>query len=170
MMIEQMRARAVGDPNEFSGPLQTSIVTRSAASAPSPWTAYHATLGELLGAFDTAGYWRMDLETGMLYWSETTFRIFGLEQRDGPVDFIAAMQCFHPDDRDLFLQLIEEATEAQSRFEAVLRLGDQNGRYKFIRCLGTFRTTSDDGAEQRGELVGFLSELSERIRAVRILE
>lgn len=170
MTIEQLRRAWTDDEDAFSGPLQTSIVKRPTAVVPSSWAAYHASLGELLGSFDTVGYWRMDLETGMLFWSTATFRIFGFAPHDGPVDFTAAMQRFHPEDRNLFLELIEEATEVHSRFETVLRLTDASGRSKFVRCLGTFQATPQPEGGERRELIGILSEVAERVRSVRILE
>ena len=45
------------------------------------------------------GSWVLDIETGMLTWSEETYRIMGLEP-DSPATLETFLSCIHPEDRD----------------------------------------------------------------------
>src|SRR5579872_7025983 len=46
------------------------------------------------------GYWDWNLETGEIIWSDETYRIFGFEPQERPMDIATVSGLVHPDDRE----------------------------------------------------------------------
>src|ERR1700741_1732641 len=46
------------------------------------------------------GHWEWDLETNVIVWSDETYRIFGLEPQERPMDLATNREMVHPDDRE----------------------------------------------------------------------
>ena len=103
------------------------------------------------------GLWRADFETGHLYLSAETYRIYGLEPQDGPANIVALNRAIHPDDHDMAMSLIETAARQKCGFQYVLRLEDGKGGYKYVRSVGRYIERAD-GA---GELSGIFHEIPE---------
>ena len=59
-----------------------------------------ANLLDALSQFDPYGAWRVDLETGMVYWTRDVFEIHGMPYKEGPIDLALAISRYHPDDRE----------------------------------------------------------------------
>jgi hypothetical protein len=107
-------------------------------------------LVELLGTFRPLGLWRLDLKTGLAYWTRDVFEIYGMPYRDEPVNFAEMNSKFHPDDLAIRLELIERAVRLKKPFHYVLRITNGDSGYKFVRVIGRYRET-DDGF---GEFIG----------------
>ena len=124
-----------------------------------------ASLLDPLSLFDPYGVWRLDLETGLTYWSRDVFIIHDLPYSDGPVDVMMAINAYHPDDRHLVSQCIEEAVEKKTGFRFVLRLGETSDKCKLVKSTGMYRLN----AEGRPELFGTFSEFQPPIRSIAIV-
>jgi len=59
------------------------------------------------------GSWWTDVESDDLYWSDEVFEIFGLTERDSPLDHEAFMSYVHPDDREFVEENWQAALEGE---------------------------------------------------------
>ena len=104
------------------------------------------------------GHWRIDLATDEIYWSPQTFAIHGLEPGIPPA-LDAAIEFFHPDDREIVEQSVEGSrkTGKPYTFQARLIRADGATRYTESTALveldengvptalfGVFRDRTDD--------------------------
>jgi formate hydrogenlyase transcriptional activator len=76
-----------------------------------------------------------------IYWSEETFKIFGLEQSVKPT-LQLIVQRTHPDDRDLAKRTIDRATGTSANFDVEHRLLMPDGSLKYIHVLARALETS----------------------------
>jgi PAS domain S-box-containing protein len=83
-----------------------------------------------------SGSWEWDVITGKNYWSEETFRIFGLEpEGEGPAtETFSSM--IHPDDVGLYLSHIKNAISNRTPASFDLRIVLPDGNIKFIHAIG----------------------------------
>lgn len=123
-----------------------------------------AKLLDALAQFDLYGAWRVDLESGMVYWTRDVFEIHGLPYRPGPVDLKEAISRYHPEDRELVANCIEEAVARKSGFRFVLRLMTPEGHNKLVKSNGRYRVN----AQGREEIYGTFSQFQERVRMVAV--
>jgi formate hydrogenlyase transcriptional activator len=110
------------------------------------------------------GSFGWNVASGEIYWSEETFKIFGLEQSVKPsLQFI--VERTHPGDRDLAKQTIESAAASSTNFDVKHRLLMPDGSIKYIHVLARAMETSPGNLE----FVGAVSDISERKRAEEAL-
>ncbi|MEO0544447.1 MAG: PAS domain-containing protein [Pseudomonadota bacterium] len=119
-----------------------------------------------MSAFDEIGIWRAELDSGLVYWTDSVFRIYGLEVKEGPVSIPDAIAAYHPEDRDLVLQCVEEASAKKTGFRFVLRLCRASGEIVWVKSHGMYRVN----AEGREELFGYIEQFSPLARSVTILD
>ncbi|NIJ53136.1 hybrid sensor histidine kinase/response regulator [Dyadobacter arcticus] len=83
-----------------------------------------------------SGSWESDLMTGKNYWSDETFRIFGLEpDPNGPeTELFSSM--IHPEDLHLYKSHIKDAINNLSPASFDLRIVLPDGNIKFIHAIG----------------------------------
>lgn len=109
----------------------------------------------LIHAHVQLGLWRADLDSGHVFFSSETNRIFGLDQTDGPVDLAQAQRAIHPEDIPVALELLETLAREKGAYQFVQRVADGKGGYKFVRVVGRYRAQGD-GA---GEIIGICHEI-----------
>jgi PAS domain S-box-containing protein len=80
------------------------------------------------------GSFGWDLSTGELYWSEETYRIFGLDLQTKPT-LAFLIDRTHPDDRAHIRRLIGGTSTRQSEFAAEHRLLMPDGSVKYVRAV-----------------------------------
>ncbi|MCF0070619.1 PAS domain-containing protein [Dyadobacter sp. CY261] len=83
-----------------------------------------------------SGSWEADLVTGLNYWSDEAFRIFGLQPGSiGPqTELFSSM--IHPDDLPLYKSRIRDAINEQIPARFDLRIVLPDGHVKFIHAIG----------------------------------
>jgi len=118
-----------------------------------------------ISRFDAIGLWRVDLAKGLTYWSDTVFEIYGWDVREGPVDVAAAIDAYHPDDRAVVAQCLEEAAKNKAGFRFVLRLKNPGGDYNWVKSCGLYRKAAD-GSD---EIFGYFEKFSALTRSVTVL-
>ena len=121
---------------------------------------------QAMSRFAEIGMWRAELASGLVYWTDSVFKIYGMDVRPGPVSIPKAIEAYHPDDRDVVLQCIEEAARKKTGFRFVLRLCRGKGEIVWVKSHGIYRINAD-GLE---ELFGYIEEFSTRARSVTILD
>ena len=102
--------------------------------------------------------WRV--ASGEIYWSEETYRIFGLEPTVRPT-LDLALERIHPEDRQLAREIIRSASEGESDFDFVHRLLMPDGSVKYVRAVG-HRSTAGSGEV---EFVGAVTDITDRKKA-----
>lgn len=120
----------------------------------------------ILSLFDPYGIWRLNVTSGLVYWTDDVFKIHDMEIASGPVDLKTALGKYHPEDKKIVTQLIEEAVEQKTGFCFVLRLKRKRGGYKLVKSTGKYLTTTD-GSE---EIVGTFSQFQAAKRSIGSVE
>ena len=98
--------------------------------------------------------------SGTIYWSEETYRIFGIEPGTPPT-LELVVQRTHPDDRAAVQATIERAQRDGLDFEHKYRLLMPDGSVKHLHVVA--HAVTDDGG--RREFVGAVMDVTERERA-----
>jgi PAS domain S-box-containing protein len=98
--------------------------------------------------------------SGTIYWSEETYRIFGLEPSTTPT-LELVVQRTHPDDRAAVQATIESAQRDGLDFEHKYRLLLPDGSVKHLDVVA--RVVTDAGGQR--EFVGAVMDVTERERA-----
>jgi PAS domain S-box-containing protein len=106
------------------------------------------------------GSFGWDPASGTIYWSEETYRIFGVESGTPPTVELV-MQRTHPSDRAAVQATIEGAQRDGLDFEHKYRLLMPDGSVKHLHVVA--HAVSDDGG--RSEFVGAVMDVTERRRA-----
>ena len=101
--------------------------------------------------------WRV--ASGELYWSEETYRIFGLDPTVRP-SFDLALERIHPDDRQLVHELFQSASLGESDFDFEHRLLLPDGAVKCVRAVG-HRSVNTGSVE----VVGAITDITGRKKA-----
>jgi len=100
--------------------------------------------------FNPLGLWRLELETGLVFWSKATFELHEMSHTTGPVNFQQAVQRYHEDDQDLLLRCVEEASAQKTGFQYTLRLDLPKAGVIFVNATALFREKPNTGAEFYG--------------------
>jgi PAS domain-containing protein len=106
------------------------------------------------------GSFGWNVRRGQLYWSEETFRIFGLD-RTVPPTLDLVLERAHPDDRGPLAALLERVTREDRRWDLEHRLMMPDGSIKHIRVVA--QQIAGEVAEQ--EFVGAVMDITAIRRA-----
>src|ERR1700740_153881 len=101
-------------------------------------------------------------ELAVVHWSEESYRIYGLDPRQGLPTRAWVWQQAHPDDRDRLYAETEEAQQQKKDFEVEFRILLHDGTVKYVEAIGHHVFSS------RGELLEILGthvDVTERKRA-----
>lgn len=99
------------------------------------------TLAENVGSVAT---WIVDKRTGTLFWSDRVYAIHGRDKAKGTPELEAAIDYYHPDDRERVRKTVEEAISSGSPFHLDARLIDEQGVEKSVISRGIC-TVGQDG-------------------------
>jgi PAS domain S-box-containing protein len=106
------------------------------------------------------------LVTGEAYWSEETYRIFGLDPRSPAPNRQQLLQICHPDDRDQFDQALEAANREARSFEIDFRIIWPDSTIRYVHAKSQ-PVLDDAGAVV--EVTGVVMDVTDRKRAERAL-
>jgi PAS domain S-box-containing protein len=106
------------------------------------------------------------LVTGGAYWSEETYRIYGLDPTRPAPDPQQFLQICHPDDRDRLVQAWETAFHEARSFELDFRIIWPNGAIRHLHAMAQ-PVLDDAGAVV--EVIGAVMDVTDRKRAERAL-
>jgi PAS domain S-box-containing protein len=112
------------------------------------------------------GSWARRVATGEGYWSDETYRIFGLDPRAPAPTFEQMRQIVHPDDRDPFDQVMTAALSERRGFEMDFRIIRPDGSVRFVHNKGQ-PVLDDAGAAV--EVMGVIMDVTDRKRAEHAL-
>ena len=108
------------------------------------------------------GYWERDLDTGLVTWSDETYRIFGLSPEERPLTRGRVRELIHPDDREMNLEAVAEALEGGAPHEVEYRVVRPSGEVRFVHSRGN---VTRDGSGRPRRTFGTAQDITERKRA-----
>ncbi len=109
------------------------------------------------------GSWAFNVTTReIVHWSQESFRIFGLDPKDGMPSFETLMQRIHPDDRTSTAEVIEIGIRERTDYEQAFRIVLPNGTTRYMHATGhpVFNSLGDPV-----EFMGSVIDVTERKRA-----
>lgn len=112
------------------------------------------------------GSWSRRVDTGEGYWSDESYRIFGLDPRSPVPGLAQTRQIIHPDDRDQFDRTMAAAMKERRGFEVDFRILRPDGSIRFVHSRG--QPVLDDAGEVV-EVMGVTMDVTDRKRAERAL-
>jgi PAS domain S-box-containing protein len=113
------------------------------------------------------GYWFWDLGTNRLTWSDETYRIFGLQPQERPIDVAAFQEMIHPEDREFLLQATQEALRGEGRPDVEFRIIRPNGDVRTVYSQGGVKKDKSGKPHQR---FGTVQDITDRKRAEEALQ
>ncbi len=87
--------------------------------------------------------WAWNFSTGVAYWSQEHFRIFGFDPEKALPSFQMFLQRIHPDDRGRAEQTIDRAVRGISHFEQEYRIVLPDGSIKYVHTVGHTRSLAN---------------------------
>jgi signal transduction histidine kinase len=84
------------------------------------------------------GFYELDLKTNKYHWSETAFRIFGLQPDSVEPDYNLFLRYVHPEDMRRVKSIVETSSQAFTPFAFKHRIVLDNGKIKNILSTGHF--------------------------------
>jgi PAS domain S-box-containing protein len=145
---------------EARNDLETRVAVRTAELRRSE--AYLVAAQEL----SHTGVWARRIDTGAGYWSDETYRIFGLDAGSPPPDHRQILQLCHADDRDSLDQALEAAAREARSIELDFRIVRPDGSIRYVHNKAQ-PILDDSGALV--EVMGVIMDVTDRKRAERAL-
>ncbi|MDD2651711.1 MAG: EAL domain-containing protein [Sulfurimonas sp.] len=86
------------------------------------------------------GHWELDLATGVLYWSDEVYRIFGLESQEFDATYEAFLSYVHPEDLEMVNDAYLKSLQERKGYHIEHRIVRKNGEIGFVeeRCEHKF--------------------------------
>ncbi|RUO38925.1 hypothetical protein CWE15_10510 [Aliidiomarina taiwanensis] len=100
------------------------------------------------------GYWRANMDTGELYWSDMIFEIFGLDTETFKPSIDGFTERVHPEDLNL-VRASEERAQKSGVHDVVHRIIRPNGEVRWVHELADFK-----GGEKDRILVGTVRDIT----------
>jgi PAS domain S-box-containing protein len=122
------------------------------------------------------GHWEWDLETGVVVWSDETYRIFGLNPQERPMDLATVQSMVHPEDRDSLYGGVDKDLVAGVRPDAEFRIVRPSGEVRTVHALTSKRWSfvpgdaKRDAAGQPYKLFGTVQDITGRKQAEEALQ
>jgi PAS domain S-box-containing protein len=112
------------------------------------------------------GYWEWNLTSNRVIWSDETYRIYGMQPQERPMDLAAIREFIHPEDRDFVFRGAEEAIRSGGRPDVEYRIIRPSGEVRIIHSLGDVKR---DASGQPYQMFGMTQDISDRKRAEEAL-
>jgi PAS domain S-box-containing protein len=132
-----------------------------------------AKLGELYRKLEESqrithvGYWERDFVTSRITWSDETYRIFGLQPQEHPMDLAALRQKIHPEDWELVSRALNEALAGGPRYDVEYRLMRPTGELRIVHSEGDVKR---DASGPPYQMFGIVQDITDRKRAEEALK
>ena len=87
---------------------------------------------ELAAEVAGLGYWRLDMVSGVIIWTDALFRLYGLDPADSP-DVATALGRVHPDDSDRLARRLQRAVELGEDYTEKFRVQLADGSWRVLK-------------------------------------
>lgn len=108
------------------------------------------------------GNWELDINSGVLHWSDEIFRIFEINQKKFGASYESFLDTIHPEDRDKVNQAYTQSLATREPYEITHRLLMPDGRIKWV--VEHCRTFYDD-EDKPIRSVGAVQDITESKQA-----
>jgi PAS domain S-box-containing protein len=105
------------------------------------------------------GYWEWDISTGRVNWSDETYRIYGMQPQERPMDIAACQEKIYPED---WQRGMEEALGGRARFNAECRVIRPTGEVRIAHFQGDVKR---DASGRPCQMFGTIQDITDRKRA-----
>jgi PAS domain S-box-containing protein len=109
-------------------------------------------------AIAQVGSWEYDPDTHHLFWSDETFRLFGLEPGSHPPSYQAFLQMLHPDDAVHLANALNIAIRRGTPYKGEARILLPNGTVRYI--IGKGRLKTQDRKSRR--IISTIMDITDR--------
>jgi len=106
------------------------------------------------------GYWDRDLDTGLITWSDETYRIYGLPPGE-ILTLERIQQLIHSEDRPMMLAAISAALRGERRYDIEYRVSRRDGE---LRALHSQADVKWDESGRPRRMFGTVQDITERKR------
>lgn len=107
---------------------------------------HYQTLLDRIQTISNTGYWRYDVSTGSVLWSDRVYEIHGLEPDPSGVNIDTAIAAYHPDDRQRVRDCISHSLETGEAFDFDLRIVRPDGSTRHVVSRGEVENADVPGA------------------------
>ncbi|MEI6091391.1 MAG: PAS domain S-box protein [bacterium] len=108
------------------------------------------------------GSWEWNLQTNQVWWSDETYRIFGVTPADFVPGFEENGQFIHPDDLNSYRKTFEQSFKSGEPLDYQYRLVTRNGEFKSCHAKG--KIIYDDSGKQIS-FIGTIMDITEQKQA-----
>jgi PAS domain S-box-containing protein len=112
------------------------------------------------------GSWEWNLQTNKVWWSDETYRIFGVNAENFIPGFESNSRFIHPDDLEKYKTSFDQCLQTGEPLDFDVRLIDNNGVLKYCQSKGT---VCQDGFGNPIRFVGTVLDITERKLALETL-
>ena len=117
---------------------------------------------EMAETMSGVGHWRLDLATSKPAWSKMVYQIHGVSPETFNPELDSAIDFYHPDDRQLVLQKLDEATQGKGGFNFQLRLIRADGSLRHVVSKGVCEL---DATGKPIAIIGLFQDITEHVAA-----
>jgi PAS domain S-box-containing protein len=110
------------------------------------------------------GHWEWEILTGRMNWSDETYRIFGMQPQERPMDIAACQEKIHPED---WQRGMAETLGGGVRFDAECRVFRPNGEVRIAHFQGDVKR---DASGRLYRMFGTVQDITDRKRAEEALQ
>src|SRR5580692_2605293 len=117
------------------------------------------------------GYWDWNVETNVVVWSDETYRIFGVERGERPLDFAMVRALVHPEDREALYSTVDAELDAGVHPVADFRIVTPSGEVRTVHAITSKLWSALPGDPDKGKsgktnrLFGTVQDITELKRA-----
>jgi PAS domain S-box-containing protein len=113
------------------------------------------------------GYWEWDLATDRVTWAEETYRIYGLQPQEHPIELAEIRERIHPEDREFVFRSAEEALRGGVSPDVEHRIVRPTGEVRIVHSQGDVKR---DRSGRPCQMFGTVQDITERKRAEEVLQ
>jgi protein-histidine pros-kinase len=156
-------------PGVEAGPLKWMILTGAMFVAGALVGRLRARAERLLEQLADAqhlahiGSWEWDMENDSLSWSAETYRIFGLDPKDGPPSHEERAKRIYPDDREAVEEALRKLGDDRAPLQFEYRILRPDGRVRTLQAHSEISSAGDGSRIARGTV----QDVTDRKRAER---
>jgi PAS domain S-box-containing protein len=108
------------------------------------------------------GYWERDLNTGLIIWSDETYRIYGRPPQESILNLPELQKWIHPEDRETMGRAVDKSLSGEQRYDVEYRVVRPNGEVRFVHSSGD---VIKDEAGRPSRMFGTVQDITDRKRA-----
>jgi PAS domain S-box-containing protein len=112
------------------------------------------------------GYWEWDLTTDHMTWSDETYRIYGLQAQERPMNLATIRESIHPEDREFVFRKAAEAIQGEVRADVEHRIVRPSGEVRVVHSQGDLKR---DALGRPWQMFGTAQDITDRKRTEEVL-